>query len=193
MPIYTPTQILDSIESKTPGVDFNANLQPEDDLSNPIQVNREIRKRLVWQADRGVEGRKFRLSVTGSYGFKCAFSGLRLPRLAVGFLPGVDAAHIFPWSQYGSNEVTNGLCLTKQMHWAFDEGVLRLTFDSQNSCYNLALGPEVAGLAKTANFDIEPFSAVCGRIAESNLPIDSSMRPSPIALDAYNALMFPSL
>lgn len=190
---FSETQNLESIGNEKPEFDSSAALQPEDDDSNPIQVNREIRKRLVWLAERGVEGRKFRQSVTDSYGFKCAFSGLRFPRLDSDYLPGVDAAHIYPWSQYGSNQITNGICLSKQMHWAFDEGVLRLTFDSQNSCYNLALGPEVAELAKTANFDIEPFSAVCGRIVESNLPIDPSERPSSKALDAYNALMFPSL
>lgn len=39
----------------------------EDDLSSPIQVNREIRKRLAWRAERGAEGRRFRRTVNATY------------------------------------------------------------------------------------------------------------------------------
>lgn len=167
--------------------------QTEVDLSNPIQVNREIRKRLVWRAERGTEGRRFRLSVNSAYDFKCAFTGLRLPPLQRGYLPGVDAAHIYPWSRLGSNEVTNGICLSKQMHWAFDEGILKLTFERTLSIYRISLSDDVPQLAIAAKFDISPFVAVCGQIPQANLPLDPTQRPSATALDHYNALMFPLL
>jgi putative restriction endonuclease len=35
----------------------------------------------------------------------------------------VDAAHIHPFSDSRNNDVRNGLALTKNMHWAFDEGL----------------------------------------------------------------------
>lgn len=192
----TANQILIDILHDT---DENAVFSPqtvaptEDDLSNPIQVNREIRKRLVWRAERGAEGRRFQRSVNAAYDFKCAFTGLRLPPLVSGYLPGVDAAHIFPWSQQGSNDVTNGICLNKQMHWAFDEGILKLTFEKSLSIYRINLGDDVSQLAIAAKFDLAPFTAVCGQIPEINLPTNPAQRPSARALDLYNALMFPLL
>ncbi len=165
----------------------------ENDQSNPIQVNRAIRKRLVWRAERGAEGRNFKRLVGQAYHFKCAFTGLRLPPLAPGFLPGVDAAHIYPWSQLGSNEVTNGICLSKQMHWAFDEGILRLTFDGNASAYVVALGGEIPELANSVGFDLDTFARVCGPIPSGNLPRDPNFRPSPRALKLYNELMFPNI
>ena len=165
----------------------------EDDPSNPIQVNREVRKRLVLQADRGVEGRRFSQMVNGAYGFRCAFTGLRLPPLAPGYLPGVDAAHIYPWSRFGSNEITNGICLSKHMHWAFDEGIVKLTCEPLVSTYFIELGTDVAQLAINSGLDLRPFQAFCGPIPDSYLPLNPSLRPSPKAIDLYNALMFPSL
>ena len=165
----------------------------ENDQSSPVQVNREIRKQLVWRSERGLEGRTFKRLVGQAYKFKCAFTGLRMPPLAQGFLPGVDAAHIYPWSQLGSNEVTNGICLSKQMHWAFDEGVLRLIHDGDIAAYVLTLSDDIRALASAAGFDLDPFARVCGPIPSSNLPLDVSLRPSPLALKLYNELMFPTI
>jgi len=165
----------------------------EDDPTSPIEINRDVRKRLVWQAERGPAGRKFREAVHSAYGFRCAFSGLRLPPLDKGYLPGVDAAHIYPWSKLGSNNVTNGLSLSKHMHWAFDEGILRLTFDNSSSAYLVSLGDNVAVRAAAASFDIHPFTAVCGPLKPANLPADATKLPSKKALELYNALMFPPL
>src|SRR5206468_1239526 len=35
----------------------------------------------------------------------------------------VDAAHIQPFAVSRNNDVRNGIALTKNMHWAFDEGL----------------------------------------------------------------------
>ena len=165
----------------------------EDDSSSPIQVNREVRKRLILRAERGIEGRRFRNAVTTAYDFRCAFSGLRLPPLASGSSPGVDAAHIFPWSLRGSNQADNGLCLSKLMHWAFDEGVLRLTHQEEDGTLLIGLGSNVEKQAIEANFDLSHFAGVCGVIPESRLPQDPVLRPSKKAIAAYNALLFPPL
>ena len=165
----------------------------EDDASNPIQLNRDLRRRLSWRADRGVEGRRFKQLVNDAYNFRCAFSGIRLPPLAQGYLPGVDAAHIYPWSRFGSNDVTNGICLSKDMHWAFDEGILKLTFDQHATTYSVELGDSVSTLSAAAGLELHHFANVCGPIPDRNLPNDPALRPSRKALDLYNALMFPQL
>ncbi len=166
----------------------------EDDPSSPIDVNRELRKRLAWRAERGADGRRFKKDVSAAYAFKCAFTGESLPPLGKGYLPGVDAAHIYPWSRKGSNDVTNGLSLSKQMHWAFDEGILRLRYAAPTASTLLVDMPsEIAILAKSTGFDLGSYLAVCGTVPAANLPVDPSMWPSRKSLELYNELMFPSL
>jgi hypothetical protein len=165
----------------------------EDDPSNPIDVNRELRKRLAWRADRGLEGRRFKSNVNEAYGYKCAFTGENLPPLGRGYMPGVDAAHIYPWSRMGCNEVTNGISLSKQMHWAFDEGILRLKYDSVASVLLVDMPTEITDLAYATGFDLRSYQAVCGPLRPSNLPADTAMWPSRKSLALYNELMFPSL
>ena len=165
----------------------------EDDPSNPIDVNREFRRRLAWRAERGSDGRRFKSNVSAAYGYKCAFTGESLPPLGKGYLPGVDAAHIYPWSRQGSNEVTNGISISKQMHWAFDEGILRLKYAPGASILLIDMPIEISGLAHAAGFDLGAYQAVCGPIPVSHMPTDPRMWPSRQSLDMYNELMFPTL
>ncbi|WP_372827205.1 HNH endonuclease [Polaromonas sp.] len=165
----------------------------EDDPSSPIDVNRELRKRLAWRAERGVDGRRFRQAVSDAYRYKCVFTGESLPSLGKGYLPGIDAAHIYPWSRQGSNQVTNGISLSKQMHWAFDEGILRLKYAAASSVLVIDMPADIAGLARVAGFDLDAYVAVCGPIPVSHLPNDASLWPSRKSLALYNELMFPTL
>lgn len=165
----------------------------EDDPSNPIDVNRELRKRLAWRAERGPDGQRFKQEVSRAYGYKCAFTGANLPALGKGYLPGVDAAHIYPWSRKGSNGVANGISLSKQMHWAFDEGILRLKYAPAASVLLIDMPTEIVGLAQATGFDLDAYQAVCGPIAASNLPDDPCLWPSRKSLELYNELMFPTL
>jgi putative restriction endonuclease len=45
--------------------------------------------------------------------------------------PEVEAAHIYPLSEGGRNDVRNGVALCKLHHWAFDSGWLSLTDDHE--------------------------------------------------------------
>ncbi|WP_251980222.1 HNH endonuclease [Salinibacter ruber] len=70
----------------------------------------------------------FRVGVRKIYDYKCAVCGLEA------YGPGdgstvVDAAHIYPKSEGGADDLRNGLCLCKQHHWAFDEGWFAVTDD----------------------------------------------------------------
>jgi hypothetical protein len=166
----------------------------EDDPTSPIEVNREIRKKLAWRVERGAEGLQFRRAINGAYGYRCAFTGARLPPLDKGFLPGVDAAHIYPWSRNGTNDVTNGISLSKQMHWAFDEGILRLQYASlEDSTLLIDVPADIEKMVGIKGFDLDAFKAVCGPIPEQHLPFNRNQWPSRKSLDLYNELMFPLL
>jgi len=64
----------------------------------------------------------FRLLVTEAYKRRCAITGERT-------LPVLEAAHIKPYSQYGTHEMSNGLLLRKDLHTLFDRGYITVTED----------------------------------------------------------------
>ncbi|MFN4241601.1 MAG: HNH endonuclease [Tepidisphaerales bacterium] len=83
-------------------------------------------ERLAAAVRRGRDAR-FRLRVVTAYGYRCALTGYRLNTLSAGTL--VDAAHIRPVAADGACDPTNGLALSKNAHWMFDEGLWTLTDD----------------------------------------------------------------
>lgn len=142
----------------------------------------------VWQqvALRGVAGAKFSSEVRQAYNHTCLFTGMRLPKTSATGSSGVDAAHILPWAEYDLNTISNGLCLSKLCHWAFDARILLLNYDTRTSSYGVtlstaALEAESAGLLKLGGLkDIQ------GVVSNSLLPKDSASWPNPSFLKVYN-------
>jgi len=161
----------------------------EDDVS-PAAARIERVKQWRRQAVRGSAGVQFRRDVSAKYEHRCAFSGQRLPKLEVTESPGVDSAHILPWSTHEINSVRNGLCLSKQCHWAFDQGILRLTFDAASRTYLLDIPDKIRKAARKAAFDLQYFEALSGPIPESRLPNDRAHWPSPTYISELNRFVF---
>ena len=157
----------------------------EDDVSPQEALVRRVK---VWrqQADRGFAGRKFSKDVSNAYDYRCIFSGQRLPRLEVTDSAGVDSAHILPWSTHDLNSVRNGICLNKQCHWAFDQGILRLNFDSSCNTYVVSIPSNIKSAASNAQFDLAYFESVTGPIPQTRLPKEQSQWPSPTYLAELN-------
>lgn len=160
-----------------------------DDELSPSQAL--IQRIKVWRqvAERGASGRNFSREVTAAYQSRCLFSGHRLPRLELTQSSGVDAAHILPWSTHDLNSVRNGVCLNKQCHWAFDEGILRLEFDGAANTYHVSLPDAVRSAASTGSFDLEYFESIAGPIPRSRLPENQALWPSPNYLTELNRYM----
>jgi putative restriction endonuclease len=59
-------------------------------------------------------------SVTDNYRRRCAVSGERT-------LPALDAAHIRPFADGGSHEVSNGILLRRDIHSLFDLGYVTIS------------------------------------------------------------------
>lgn len=68
--------------------------------------------------------RAFRLLLLGAYDFRCAFTGRKFLDPRRPNLVGIDAAHIVPVASSGSDDPANGLPLSKDLHWAFDRGLI---------------------------------------------------------------------
>jgi hypothetical protein len=70
----------------------------------------------------------FRIGVRRIYEHRCAVCGVDARGPGDGS-PIVDAAHIVPKSEGGPDDLRNGLCLCKNHHWAFDQGLFTITND----------------------------------------------------------------
>lgn len=75
---------------------------------------------------RGREAR-FRLSVVPAYEYTCALTRYRCVTVDAGSI--VDACHIHPFSDSRNNNPRNGIALSKNAHWLFDQGLWALTDD----------------------------------------------------------------
>lgn len=64
----------------------------------------------------------FRVLLTDAYQRKCAISGEKT-------LPVLEAAHIKPFAQSGTHEVSNGILLRSDLHKLFDTGYITITTD----------------------------------------------------------------
>lgn len=127
---------------------------------------------------RGGSACSFRRKVREAYDSRCMFSGQRLPRTEATSTAGVDAAHILPWSRYDLDATRNGLCLNKQCHWAFDEGLFRLSFDNSENAYVVTIPNPVRLAGQAAHFDMKSFDAIAGVVPQSHLPVNEALWPS---------------
>ena len=78
---------------------------------------------------RKARDRAFRNKVLDQYDFRCAFTGRRFVSPVSNRTVGLDAAHIVPVHANGSDHPANGLPLTKELHWAFDRGLIGVGAD----------------------------------------------------------------
>lgn len=161
-----------------------------DDELSPTEAKHQRVKQWRQVAVRGAEGIAFRKAVSKNYDFRCVFSGTRMPKMDTTESCGVDAAHILPWASHNINSPNNGICLSKQCHWAFDEGVLKLDWNSGCNCYVLSIPKEIQVSAKTSHFDLGFFQSLTGPISSANLPSDKAIWPSPRLLSEFNRFMF---
>lgn len=69
---------------------------------------------------RRTRDRAFRELVLEAYDGTCAICGAN--RRSPDGTPEVEAAHIYPRSENGRDDVRNGLALCRLHHWAFDTG-----------------------------------------------------------------------
>lgn len=156
---------------------------------NLEELKEAARNRIkVWQqvALRGAAGTKFSAEVRQAYNHTCLFTGMRLPKTPATGSSGVDAAHILPWAEYNLNTVSNGLCLSKLCHWAFDAGILQLSYDVPASSYEIALSAAALAAESAGLLKLNGLKDIQGVVSSSLLPKDSSNWPNPSFLKVYN-------
>jgi len=130
------------------------------DRVNDAVVRYESAHRLVREV-------RFRLTVVPAYDYTCALTGYKLVTAQAGSI--VDAAHIHQFANSRNNDPRNGLALSKNAHWAFDQGLWSLTDDFR------------VILAKTRFRETGPTSMLLATFEGKRigLPKDKSLWPDP--------------
>ena len=91
-----------------------------------IAINPEMA--LLSAVDEGVRmGRdiRFRLQIVPLYGYSCLLCGVKV--LLPSGVALVEAAHIHQFSKSRNDDVSNGMALCRNHHWAFDQGLWTLS------------------------------------------------------------------
>jgi hypothetical protein len=142
----------------------------------------------VWRqvALRGAAGARFSNQVREAYNHSCLFTGMKLPKIDATGSSGVDAAHILPWAEYNLNSISNGLCLSKLCHWAFDAGILRLNYNVPSASYEISLSTAALDADAEGVLSLGELKNIQGTVATSLLPKDSANWPNPSFLLVYN-------
>ena len=161
----------------------------ENVVIDPASARAERVRQWRLAAIRGHSSKVFRENVRNAYDSRCMFSGLKMPRTSVTRSPGVDAAHILPWSRFEIDSTRNGLCLSKQCHWAFDAGLFKLSHDSTENSYALSIPDSVKSATLAVDFDLGFFAKMTGKIPLMNLPSDTKLWPEPKYLSKLNEFL----
>ncbi len=145
----------------------------------------EIKRRTVrewrrWAASRGAASARFRNEVREAYGWSCLACGAHYPRTSFNRVAGVDGAHILPWADYDLDQTSNGLCLCRTHHWAFDEGLLTIRWSNRDERYHIDVPEEARSIIEleAPEFSIDELMAVSGPVPDDRLPTDHSSRPN---------------
>lgn len=111
---------------------------------------------------------RFRLVVVAAYRYTCALTRHRLTTITRGSL--VDAAHIHQFADSRNDDPRNGLALSKNSHWMFDQGLWSIRDD-------------LTVLVATSQFaEDHPGGILLARLAGQRLmlPDDKRLWPDPV-------------
>jgi putative restriction endonuclease len=126
---------------------------------------------------RGREAR-FRLNIVSLYNYTCALTGYRLLTISSGSI--IDAAHIHQFADSRNNDIRNGLALSKNAHWLFDNGLWTIADD-----YTVKVA---LGRFAEDSPDQKPLSNYHGKMIQ--LPSNPALRPDPTHLDWHRKKKF---
>jgi len=166
---------------------LNPQMIPEEDI---VLRRRTIARQRRWAGARGGAAVRFRRRVQLAYCFACIVCGLRLPPIGPGGCPGVDCAHILPYSEYDLDDVRNGLCLCKLHRWAFDEVLIHLRWNGE--CYEVVVPDTAVQRLQEAGagIDIAALRGGDGTIPDELLPLTAAERPSPQLLNVLEGILY---
>jgi putative restriction endonuclease len=98
-----------------------------DEIAKEPFVLKTKRKRVESRISRVARSSAFPTRVNKEYQWTCAISGVALATPSKMYE--VQAAHVVPVSEGGTDDIRNGLALSHTLHWAFDWGLFGIRED----------------------------------------------------------------
>jgi putative restriction endonuclease len=112
---------------------------------------------------------RFRIRVVTAYNCTCALTAYRLTTITAGSI--VDAAHIHDFRDTRNNDPRNGIALSKNAHWTFDQGLWTISDD-----YRIIVA--IGHFAEAGPSQLDLLESYQGR--KVPLPEDKTLWPDPI-------------
>jgi hypothetical protein len=132
-------------------------------LENPIVFAKD--EKAVAESTRALRDRAFRETVLRLYDLSCCITETTIRHDA---LTNIEAAHIVPHAQLGSDSPVNGMAMSRDVHWAFDHGFFTVTRE-----FSVAVHPRAIGQVFLKRIDAK----------QIRMPRDKRAKPHPDALD----------
>jgi len=114
------------LDPKLPPVSVDEIVEAEEfvagEATDALNLFRSETEAVESRTKRLARDRAFRLRVLEEYDFRCAISDRTFATPSGRY--GLDASHIIPVKHLGSDHPANGIPLTKDLHWAFDQGLI---------------------------------------------------------------------
>ena len=149
----------------------------------PVPSRQEIEANAAYKSpeEARMAGReaRFRVRVVTAYNYTCALTGYRLTTITAGSI--VDAAHIHEFRDSRNNDPRNGIALSKNAHWTFDQGLWTIADD-----YRIIIA--VGQFAEAGPTEDSLLASCHGR--RLHLPEDKTLWPDPIHLGWHRKARF---
>mgnify|MGYP000393893558 CR=1 FL=1 len=150
----------------------NAHEQAHKGLAeDQLEFERPIVERLIARPFRDAAFSKI---VRSAYEETCAFTGLKI--INGGGRPEVQAAHIRPVADSGSDSIRNGLALSGTIHWMFDRGLISVDEDLT--------------ILKADNSMPDTINSLLNSDGMLRIPIQPDMCPHPRHLEYHRENIF---
>jgi putative restriction endonuclease len=124
---------------------------------------------------------RFRMRVVAAYNYTCAFTAYRLTTITAGSI--VDAAHVHEFRDSRNNDPRNGIALSKNAHWTFDQGLWSVSDD-----YRIIVA--IGHFTEAGPNHLDMLESYHGK--RLFLPEDNSLWPDPIHLAWHRRTTFRS-
>jgi predicted restriction endonuclease len=119
-------------------IDFSKRVAPEE-VKRLVFNEPVFKKRETQTIERPIRDQNFRDFVLLFYNYQCALTGEGMV-ISYGNLSNLEAAHIIPVAHRGGNNPSNGIPLTRDLHWAFDKGFFTVNNEYEVVVHEKAMG-----------------------------------------------------
>lgn len=148
-------------------------------VPSKIEIEQNAAYRSAKDAKLAGRETRFRVRVLAAYDYTCALTGYRLTTITGASV--VDAAHIHQFADSRNNEISNGIALSKNAHWLFDQGLWTISDDFR---VIVAIG------AFSESADDAALLLQSRHGTHIHLPREQSLWPSPVHLGWHRRKKF---